>query len=364
MRDLKAPKRSKESVISFVIPAHNEEACLPATLRAIHESATATGQPFEIIVVNDASTDATALVATEHGARVVHVNHRQIAATRNSGARAALGERIFFVDADTIIDPPAVAEALRAMDKGAVGGGGLVIIEGEIPLFVKIMEVAFYLPAKLGGFCGGAFMFCTREAFHASGGFSQKVYWGEEAFFGFALKRLGRFVVIWRRVLTSGRRVRSLPGREALAFFARVIFHPIKIFTNRSFVQKIWYDSNRQNDNITPNTLGSRISNTIALLITISFITAPFLEFVPWSVTPLSTTIGKIRFINAFFLIHISLIFWPLTFWIGQNLLRFKLSFEWLRLAAIFALCWWQALESTFGFFSVWTRIFRKVSNG
>ena len=111
-------------MISFIVPAHNEEACLAPTLQAIHESARTIGQPYEIIVVDDASTDTTAEVARKNNARVVAVNHRQIAATRNSGGRAAQGERLFFVDADTIINAKAVTAALRAMDKGAVGGGG------------------------------------------------------------------------------------------------------------------------------------------------------------------------------------------------------------------------------------------------
>ena len=54
-------------MISFVIPAHNEEACLVRTLQAIHDSARATGQPYEIVVANDASTDATAEVPIRGG---------------------------------------------------------------------------------------------------------------------------------------------------------------------------------------------------------------------------------------------------------------------------------------------------------
>src|SRR5690349_7930964 len=83
-------------VLSFIVPAHNEQACLPRTLRAIHEAASDVGQPYEVIVVDDASTDATAGIARQNDAIVVSVNHRQIAATRNSGARAAKGDRLFF----------------------------------------------------------------------------------------------------------------------------------------------------------------------------------------------------------------------------------------------------------------------------
>src|SRR3954470_20431202 len=105
-------------MISFVVPAHNEQAAIGRTLQAIHDSARVVGQPYEIIVVDDASTDATAEIARQHQARVVSVNHRQIAATRNSGGRAGRGERIFFVDADTTINPRAIASALKRMDKG------------------------------------------------------------------------------------------------------------------------------------------------------------------------------------------------------------------------------------------------------
>src|SRR5438128_2098443 len=93
-------------VISFIIPAYNEEALLGQTLSAVHESARTLGEPYEIITVNDASTDRTGEIALEHGARVVAVKCRQIAATRNAGARAAAGDILFFVDADTVVSEP------------------------------------------------------------------------------------------------------------------------------------------------------------------------------------------------------------------------------------------------------------------
>src|SRR4051812_32617503 len=107
-------------MLSFVVPAHNEEALLGRTLDAIYDAATETGQPFEVVVADDASTDNTAEIARQHGARVVSVNHRQIAATRNAGAREAQGKRLFFVDADTVVSTRLLTAALRAMDKGAV----------------------------------------------------------------------------------------------------------------------------------------------------------------------------------------------------------------------------------------------------
>ena len=86
-------------MISFVIPAHNEEARLPGTLDALFAGAQQVGRPYEVIVVNDSSTDGTSEIARQRGARVIDVPFRQIAPTRNAGAAAARGDILFFVDA-------------------------------------------------------------------------------------------------------------------------------------------------------------------------------------------------------------------------------------------------------------------------
>jgi len=220
-------------MISFVVPAHNEQTCLPATLAAIHHSARTLDLTYEIIVVDDASSDATAEIARANQARVVSVNHRQIAVTRNSGARAAKGERIFFVDADTSINPRTLHEALTAMNRGAVGGGGAVWIDWReaLPFYGYIITILAVTFPKLIGFTGGAFMFCTREAFQATGGFDERFYWSEEGEFTLALRREGRFFVPWRPVVTSGRRLRknfrrrTTLGRDTAGLLTGKVFH-------------------------------------------------------------------------------------------------------------------------------------------
>ena len=85
--------------VSFVIPAHDEARLIGATLDALHRTATALDIAYELLVVDDASTDATACIAGDHGARVLRVEHRHIAATRNAGARATTHPLLVFVDA-------------------------------------------------------------------------------------------------------------------------------------------------------------------------------------------------------------------------------------------------------------------------
>jgi len=52
-------------MISFIIPAHNEAELIGRTLTAVHESARAAGEPYEVIVVNDTSRDETGVIAEE-----------------------------------------------------------------------------------------------------------------------------------------------------------------------------------------------------------------------------------------------------------------------------------------------------------
>jgi len=345
-------------VISFIVPAHNEQAVIGRTLQAIHDSAGTVGQPYEIIVVDDASTDATAEIARRHQATVVPVNHRQIAATRNSGGRAARGDRLFFVDADTTINPRTVAAALRYMDRGAVGGGAPTLFDGVASPFIRLLSfligIGMGIGTKLIGFTGGAFMYCTREAFHATGGFDERFYCAEEGVFALALKRQGRFIVVWKPVLTSARRLRTLSGLQVVAFIARAVFCPWRTLTQRSAVEKIWYDSNRKEDETIPSSLAAKVSNAIILLILIILLTGPVWYFIPRSLTPWASPLGKFRFVAGIILCHAGLIFWPLAIIVFVHLFRRRHWIEWIKLAALCAFCSWQAVESTQGVIRIW----------
>jgi glycosyltransferase involved in cell wall biosynthesis len=210
-------------VISFVIPAHNEAELIGRTLAAMHESARATGEPYEVIVADDASLDDTGVIAREHGARVVAVNFRKIAATRNAGARVATGDLFFFVDADTTVTAPAVRAAVRAMRGGAVGGGAAVRFDGPVPLYAAILErVVLPMLLPLLKMAPGCFLFCTRRAYLAAGGFDEGLFWSEEVAFGKRLKRQGRFVILREFVITSGRKVRAHSGLDLLRVGVRL----------------------------------------------------------------------------------------------------------------------------------------------
>ena len=351
------------NMVSFIIPAHNEQALLGATLEAIHRSCRELGLQYEIVVADDASTDETPRIARAQGARVVSVNHRQIAATRNSGARAAHGEFLFFVDADTTCNPKAVAGALRAMERGAVGGGAPTWVDAHeaVPLYAKLLgTVAVILPV-IAGFTGGAFMFCTREAFRAVGGFNERLFWGEEAGFALALKREGKFVVLWQKVTTSGRRFRKIGGAQLLAGGLRVLLFPVKMFTTRSSVQQVWYDSDRTTDHEMPKGMAVRLGNALALLVLVVLLTAPFWTFIPWSVTPTGSIAGAYRIVLGAVVAHLGLAFWPIAILLTVNLLRQK---RWTSVGhslLLLAFSFWQGWCSARVVVEVWTSMLHRI---
>src|SRR5436853_7789342 len=215
--------RLRKRMISFIVPAYNEEHELSDTLAAIREAASGATQPYEIIVVDDASTDATPEIASRAGAKVIPINRRQIAAARNAGARGAQGEYLFFIDADTRINREHVSGGIAALEGGYAGGSARVAMDGFVPIWGRVLLRGFssvYFGLNLGA---GAFLFTTRRNFDSIGGFDEQYFAGEEVYFSIALKKLGGFKVLREPVITSARKLRMYPAKVFLPKFFGMI---------------------------------------------------------------------------------------------------------------------------------------------
>jgi glycosyltransferase involved in cell wall biosynthesis len=238
-------RRSKSVVLSFIVPAHDEEALIASTLRSIRSAADAVGQTYEVIVVDDASTDRTGAIAGAEGARVVRIEARQIAKARNAGAGAASGETLFFVDADTLITPAVVQSTLRAIDSGAVGGGAPARLDDASPGYAKLLMWLVAVISRPLSIAGGCCFFCTRAAFQQAGGFDERLFAGEEIWLSRALRRHGRVVILREPVVTSGRKIRTHSFFELLGTLLRISLGGPRALQNRSKLG-VWYGPRRR----------------------------------------------------------------------------------------------------------------------
>lgn len=232
-------------MLSFIVPAHDEAAYIGATLEALHVAARALPLDYEIIVVADACTDATAAIAEAAGAHVLHVAHRHIAATRNAGATLATGERLVFVDADTRVDAAVLAAAIAAMDAGAVGGGCCVRFLGNVRWSERWFTAVLMQVFRWTRIAPGCFVFCTRAAFDAVGGFDQRWYAGEDVAMSRALAGHGHFVILRESAWTSDRKLRTFGITDHLRLLLRFALRGRGVLRSREHLA-LWYDKRRQ----------------------------------------------------------------------------------------------------------------------
>lgn len=228
-------------MLSIIVPAHNEEQVLAETLNAIQVAARAERLEYELIVVDDSSTDRTPEIARQCGARVISISRRQIAAARNAGAHEARGDLLLFVDADTHINAAALRGIVEAVDAGAAGGGCLFRFEGRLPLWSRLMYPPAIWLFRTFRIVGGCCLYATRSTFDQIGGFDERYYAAEELFFAKAVKRVGRLVIPAPLVVTSGRKLRAYSGWEVLAKLLRIVGRGQSAYQSRESLD-VWYE--------------------------------------------------------------------------------------------------------------------------
>ncbi len=106
---------------SVIVPAYNAEKTLPHTLEALRRQ-TVPPTEYEIIVVDDGSTDRTAQIAEQFGVRVIRQPNQGPAAARNTGVQAAQGDIVLFTDADCAPRPDWLERMVAPFQKADIVG--------------------------------------------------------------------------------------------------------------------------------------------------------------------------------------------------------------------------------------------------
>ncbi len=239
-------------MLSLIVPAYNEARYLPLLLDSVDAARAAYrgGEPVEVVVADNASTDATGAVAAARGCRVVPAAFRSIGATRNAGARAARGGVLAFVDADSRIHPQTLNEVERLLaDPRVIGGSTGVTMErwsaGIAATYAVLVSLAW-----VTGFDTGV-VFCRRADFEAVGGYDERRRYAEDVAFLLALwrrgRRTGRRLVRARRAkaVASTRKFDEHGDWHYYGFFGRGIARLFGVGDLDGIAERYWYHPSR-----------------------------------------------------------------------------------------------------------------------
>lgn len=245
------PKLEKVK-ISIVVPAFNEERLLGQSLAQMKSAAgvfARQGWEVEFIVCDNNSTDRTAEIARNAGARVVFEPVNQIARARNRGAAAATGDWLIFVDADSQPSAGLFEEVAEQIHSGRCLAGGTTVRMDEKLWVAGFLTRLWNCSSRMGRWLAGSFIFVEAATFRELGGFNHELFAAEELDLSRRLKHrsreTGRGVVILHRhpLVTSARKLRLYTLWDHLKLLAHVLLNRRALTRRESCT--LWYDGRR-----------------------------------------------------------------------------------------------------------------------
>jgi glycosyltransferase involved in cell wall biosynthesis len=239
--------------ISVIVPAFNEEKLIGETLRRIEAAMSAFRDrdwQTELVVCDNNSTDRTGELARAAGATVIFEPVNQIARARNTGARAASGDWLIFVDADSHPSRELLAEVADTIQTCNVLAGGCTVKLDSSDFIATKFARLWNCISRVAKYAAGSFIFCDATAFRDIGGFDERLFASEEIDLSKRLKRLarqtGRRMVILHRhpLVTSARKLHLYSRREHGRLLLKTLFNWRKTLGDRDSCH-IWYDGRR-----------------------------------------------------------------------------------------------------------------------
>lgn len=258
-------------MISVVIPAFNAQDTLGACLSSVFAS---DYREFEVIVVDDHSTDNSRAIARASGCRLIEESaNRGAAAARNTGAAAASGAILFFLDADITIPPDSLRRIATVMaerpDIAAMFGSYQA--ETPAPNFVSQYKNLLHhythqiSRAEAKTFASG-FGAVRADVFRALGGFDPRQRFMEDIEFGYRMHRAGYRVLLDRELQMTHSKRYTLASLIRSDVVGRAIPWTRLMLEKRIF----------QND------LNTRVSNVLSIPVSFAILAAPLALVAPW----------------------------------------------------------------------------------
>jgi len=230
---------------SLVIPAYNEQDYLPRLLDSVDRARERfEGGAVEVIVADNASTDATAKIAADRGCRVASVEKRAIASARNGGAAIAEGEVICFADADMQLHADTFNAIDERMRSGECIGGATDLVPERWSLGLLATFALLKASIAIQRVNGGT-IFCDAAAFREIGGYNEEKRYAEDMEFFLSMRKLGK-----RRGLKTVLKTRARTTISMRKFDKHGDWHmlymlwwiPLRYGSMKNLVEAYWYD--------------------------------------------------------------------------------------------------------------------------
>jgi cellulose synthase/poly-beta-1,6-N-acetylglucosamine synthase-like glycosyltransferase len=205
---------SKEKIlVSVVVPAYNEEKLIASCLMAL-KNQNFPQQNYEIIMVNNASTDKTGEIAQKLNVRVIFQPKKGVVFALKKGFSQARGEIISFTDADTMVNKDWLKNIYRAFQKdpGLVFVGGRTIFRPRKVLSYPA-EMVINFGCWLAKVSNGVNAAIRKDVYQKIGGLNEKINFNWENDLSVRARKEGKVFFLWHNpVITSSRHFKGVEG--------------------------------------------------------------------------------------------------------------------------------------------------------
>ena len=198
-------------MISFIIPAYNEEKYIERTLKNIPNN-------FEKIVVCNGCTDQTYNIAKKY-AKVINISEKNVSRARNLGAGIASNDFLCFLDADTRLTRNAFNNLLKLKNRNVIGTFKVRFNSNKI--LSKIHNTIKNILPLFKIHNASGVIFCHKDIFNKVKGFNENIVKRENGDFIKRAKKYGKFYFSRHYSITSARRFEKLGYVKTFLFWLK-----------------------------------------------------------------------------------------------------------------------------------------------